>query len=352
MRGSLGQSVKVVTIIGITPACAGTTRSVVRVSGRCAIQPRVCGDYSFSAASCRNQPDTTPRVRGLQPTDKGSHERIRYNPACAGTTVRTTLCGCTCPIQPRVCGDYREVRRHSVVHLDTTPRVRGLPPAILLVLLHRRYNPACAGTTPPSAQQRIAVSIQPRVCGDYALCCLIQPPSSDTTPRVRGLRVRNAIARLGNRYNPACAGTTSMTIYCWLLPPIQPRVCGDYVVLTAMALSLYDTTPRVRGLLTVIIKCRRVVRYNPACAGTTRCPACSGSRIPIQPRVCGDYSLYRLLVAEHYDTTPRVRGLPRHTSCIYSRARYNPACAGTTCRRVRGRDPSPIQPRVCGDYSS
>ena len=228
--------------------------------------------------------------------------------------------------------------------------MRGLPPAILLVLLHRRYNPPCAGTTPPSAQQRIAVSIQPRVCGDYALCCLIQPPSSDTTPRVRGLRVRNAIARLGNRYNPACAGTTSMTIYCWLLPPIQPRVCGDYVVLTAMALSLYDTTPRVRGLLTVIIKCRRVVRYNPACAGTTVSRAALYRQIPIQPRVCGDYLLWCDVVLLLADTTPRVRGLRGARPAPDPASRYNPACAGTTFSSTPSLSPATIQPRVCGDY--
>ena len=228
--------------------------------------------------------------------------------------------------------------------------MRGLPPAILLVLLHRRYNPACAGTTPPSAQQRIAVSIQPRVCGDYALCCLIQPPSSDTTPRVRGLRVRNAIARLGNRYNPACAGTTSMTIYCWLLPPIQPRVCGDYVVLTAMALSLYDTTPRVRGLLTVIIKCRRVVRYNPACAGTTVSRAALYRQIPIQPRVCGDYLLWCDVVLLLADTTPRVRGLQFIPATGSGTLRYNPACAGTTATYIMYIFSRSIQPRVCGDY--
>ena len=209
--------------------------------------------------------------------------------------------------------------------------MRGLPPAILLVLLHRRYNPACAGTTPPSAQQRIAVSIQPRVCGDYALCCLIQPPSSDTTPRVRGLRTRTISGRDCLRYNPACAGTTREKRDRETRQPIQPRVCGDYFFDAHCDTLDRDTTPRVRGLLHCARDALSCLRYNPACAGTTRCPACSGSRIPIQPRVCGDYSLYRLLVAEHYDTTPRVRGLPRHTSCIYSRARYNPACAGTTC---------------------
>ena len=147
VRGSLGQSGKVVTIIGIPPACAGTTRSVVRVSGRCAIQPRVCGDYHVAVIETIIAADTTPRVRGLLCQEFISSVRYRYNPACAGTTRLRHNQAWFCKIQPRVCGDYCQDHPHILYNLDTTPRVRGLRRRLRVQLLCGRYNPACAGTT-------------------------------------------------------------------------------------------------------------------------------------------------------------------------------------------------------------
>ena len=72
---------------------------------------------------------------------------LRYNPACAGTTAADRAVFAVSAIQPRVCGDYDDCIPVAVDKLDTTPRVRGLHLARLYILLERRYNPACAGTT-------------------------------------------------------------------------------------------------------------------------------------------------------------------------------------------------------------
>ena len=193
-----------------------------------------------------------------------------------------------------------------------------------------RYNPACAGTTPSRAPRRRRQPIQPRVCGDYQKCFATSMSSADTTPRVRGLRCRLLVIRAICRYNPACAGTTHPHSVCTACMPIQPRVCGDYCIASDRPCYTNDTTPRVRGLHgipVVIIVC---VRYNPACAGTTFSRLFSAFCHPIQPRVCGDYSLHSCSMKRMRDTTPRVRGLRSHQQrqpCLY---RYNPACAGTT----------------------
>ena len=50
---------------------------------------------------------------------------------------------------------------------------------------------------------------------------------------------------------------------------IQPRVCGDYIKKQNKINLVYDTTPRVRGLLGAVEVILNSYRYNPACAGTT-----------------------------------------------------------------------------------
>ena len=233
--------------------------------------------------------DTTPRVRGL-PIPIGTFTRLsRYNPACAGTTSSPSSHALPPSIQPRVCGDYSVSPASVRSYTDTTPRVRGLRLPTLLLRARLRYNPACAGTTGAAARGRSALSIQPRVCGDYSTVPLLLSISGDTTPRVRGLRGRRVASSACSRYNPACAGTTWSRRPCCRRTSIQPRVCGDYGCGSTTDARPADTTPRVRGLLRLhrLVRCQP--RYNPACAGTTICLWMIRDCTTIQPRVCGDY---------------------------------------------------------------
>ena len=216
-------------------------------------------------------------------------------------------------IQPRVCGDYKILTKRKKTFLDTTPRVRGLRTAWTQFLESARYNPACAGTTPSGSVRKSPGAIQPRVCGDYVSTMRVVRGLVDTTPRVRGLQCSKYSAKLTNRYNPACAGTTSDRLHRGAVKPIQPRVCGDYLYLESTSFCIPDTTPRVRGL-----PCRRGCciargRYNPACAGTTAPSTMVSMPASIQPRVCGDYFHEPSPSACRLDTTPRVRGLRRRT---------------------------------------
>ena len=233
----------------------------------------------------------------------------RYNPACAGTTGEVQHLIHDAAIQPRVCGDYAVGSPRYTVKRDTTPRVRGLLFSRILHDVYTRYNPACAGTTSGFSGSVLSCSIQPRVCGDYALILSCVSLSYDTTPRVRGLRDRRQSAIWISRYNPACAGTTFASLTVRTEISIQPRVCGDYDVIHGRILQAHDTTPRVRGLPMVCRVTRRLNRYNPACAGTTLLDIVTMYMSSIQPRVCGDYPKKRVGSVPELDTTPRVRGL-------------------------------------------
>ena len=190
------------------PAYAGTTSDGHFLSRELMIQPRVCGDYLRYMFRARVRRDTTPRMRGLLLQDHGRMEAERYNPAYAGTTLMTKSSRSRAAIQPRVCGDYKNRRIFPARCMDTTPRMRGLLSAETIERIRQRYNPAYAGTTFPIPGRGRRRTIQPRVCGDYRPACTFQNHSYDTTPRMRGLRIRLWFYVVNTRYNPAYAGTT------------------------------------------------------------------------------------------------------------------------------------------------
>ena len=112
--------------------------------------------------------------------------------------------------------------------LDTTPRMRGLLPSDKVQDIYSRYNPAYAGTTDDCTDVLEQVAIQPRVCGDYTRKVCKRSVMTDTTPRMRGLPKRVGDMFHITRYNPAYAGTTINCSYLDYIEKIQPRVCGDY----------------------------------------------------------------------------------------------------------------------------
>ena len=87
--------------------------------------------------------------------------------------------------------------------------MRGLQDAAAPLTRGQRYNPACAGTTRQEDTRRDGTAIQPRVCGDYEVKFRPSDKDTDTTPRVRGLHFIEDKGLGFNRYNPACAGTTA-----------------------------------------------------------------------------------------------------------------------------------------------
>ena len=131
--------------------------------------------------------------------------------------------------------------------------------------------------------------IQPRVCGDYLPPSMIEYVTCDTTPRMRGLRLICPSRVPATRYNPAYAGTTPQPRPRERHRAIQPRVCGDYTAARHFSFDVFDTTPRMRGLPRPHDPTGRAGRYNPAYAGTTYSISVSANRVWIQPRVCGDY---------------------------------------------------------------
>ncbi len=151
--------------------------------------------------------------------------------------------------------------------------------------------------------------------------------------------------------------------------PVHPRVRGDDGDGRMKAHTYNGSPPRARGRRQVRLQQDHVVRFTPACAGTTPraatarhgrrfTPACAGTtRRPgppmtaaaVHPRVRGDDLGFGFGDASLVGSPPRARGRHLRVPCIDLALRFTPACAGTTPPGGSRETHAPVHPRVRGD---
>ena len=132
---------------------------------------------------------------------------IRITPACAGS-IRTIPCLVdTLRDHPRVCGEHRE-RSHFLIRLQgSPPRVRG---AFVFVPSRNccpGITPACAGSIGNPASDANAPRDHPRVCGEHCRIYPLREWVKGSPPRVRGASEEWAEYFNSFRITPACAGS-------------------------------------------------------------------------------------------------------------------------------------------------
>ena len=91
---------------GITPACAGTTRSRCPRFQAPWDHPRVCGNHYTQCGRGRGPSGSPPRVREPHHVMEVIHALRRITPACAGTTSRCSSRYSAPWDHPRVCGNH------------------------------------------------------------------------------------------------------------------------------------------------------------------------------------------------------------------------------------------------------
>ena len=90
---------------GITPACAGKSRTPVYGQGLQGDHPRVCGEKVLDFFSGYTFEGSPPRVRGKDVVEYHSHIVPRITPACAGKSQPTHATIANPLDHPRVCGE-------------------------------------------------------------------------------------------------------------------------------------------------------------------------------------------------------------------------------------------------------
>ena len=86
-RGILRKHNWNISLRGITPACAGNTPLWCRHLFRYWDHPRMRGEYSNYLKSFGSLPGSPPHARGIRSERRGEQDSLRITPACAGNTL-------------------------------------------------------------------------------------------------------------------------------------------------------------------------------------------------------------------------------------------------------------------------
>ena len=88
VRGAVGKRYSIVLLLGIIPACAGSSLPLCSRLSWSWDHPRVCGEQNSKASAQRCVMGSSPRVRGAVRELGRSHPVHGIIPACAGSRLK------------------------------------------------------------------------------------------------------------------------------------------------------------------------------------------------------------------------------------------------------------------------
>ena len=111
VRGTLSDAVRIASIGGIIPACAGNTVPCQAMPWNARDHPRVCGEHDRPPGQTRHPRGSSPRVRGTLLPSQRSARKNGIIPACAGNTSVVSTDSWPRRDHPRVCGEHMRPKR-------------------------------------------------------------------------------------------------------------------------------------------------------------------------------------------------------------------------------------------------
>ena len=132
---------------GIIPACAGSTRILLHKDDPVWDHPRMCGEHITPKKWTNLVPGSSPHVRGAHDSCSVISALLGIIPACAGSTPPRMTWVSEVWDHPRMCGEHDGVQAILTTDKGSSPHVRGAltfgkargqPIGII---------PACAGST-------------------------------------------------------------------------------------------------------------------------------------------------------------------------------------------------------------
>ena len=324
---------------------AGATRPSRTASG---VHPRACGGSRIASGYRELEGGTSPRVRGKPQSLVRGELRRRYIPARAGEATEPTRRSIDATVHPRACGGSHVLVQLMGVVRGTSPRVRGKRTAGGLRHPGLGYIPARAGEARSSTTPPTTAWVHPRACGGSASSHHAQAVWQGTSPRVRGKQVGRAPGERDRGYIPARAGEAPRPAPPLPWPAVHPRACGGSHVGEEGVITLYGTSPRVRGKRVLQPSGDLRVGYIPARAGEASTTGSRTRGTAVHPRACGGSVIGGIALPRKYGTSPRVRGKP----CAGGRkgylGGYIPARAGEAVMGSAGTPRPTVHPRACG----
>ena len=170
MRGTADAALCLLNAVGITPACAGNSKTLTLLERSTKDHPRVCGEQPAGDQRAVPILGSPPRVRGTGRSALESQRFLGITPACAGNSRNLPWPMLHHEDHPRVCGEQNYGQEHGFLSAGSPPRVRGTADVSLCQTRLDGITPACAGNRKILGTYATLNEDHPRVCGE-------QPPS-------------------------------------------------------------------------------------------------------------------------------------------------------------------------------
>ena len=194
--------------VGIIPACAGSTESAANHARSRRDHPRMCGEHlckTFCKACARG---SSPPVRGAQFRGEFVDHLVGIIPACAGSTTGVAASAKVTRDHPRMCGEHGRLATMPCRSPGSSPHVRGARAGRLCGVPRSGIIPACAGSTPTATRPSREPRDHPRMCGEHLPDVSLAVPLPGSSPHVRGARPCLPLVAEPCGIIPACAGST------------------------------------------------------------------------------------------------------------------------------------------------
>ena len=158
------------------------------------------------------------------------------------------------------------------------------------------------------------MTVHPRRCGEHTATGAQKEIHCGSSPQVRGTRRIPPLDGARSRFIPAGAGNTVSTITGTTSP--------------------FGSSPQVRGTRKFQQCLRLLRRFIPAGAGNTFHCGFMAHKFAVHPRRCGEHLLLGNLICQKDGSSPQVRGTLGEVLQQAIDARFIPAGAGNTERRL------------------
>ena len=145
-------------------------------------------------------------------------------------------------------------------------------------------------------------------------------------------------------------GNTRCALLSLIKRTVHPHVCGEHIFSHAKVFVMSGSSPRVWGTRKFIHGVDDVLRFIPTCVGNTRMMRVQLSRNTVHPHVCGEHILIAALALSEAGSSPRVWGTRVGHKQQGLRHRFIPTCVGNTTLYSGFDIAYSVHPHVCGEH--
>ena len=193
---------------GIIPACAGSTEVERLRAAASADHPHMRGEHFLHGAACGSAAGSSPHARGAPVQVRFSNGMVGIIPACAGSTARTRGGPRPWRDHPRIRGEHAVPASEPFKPWGSSPHARRSLRKVHAGGRRQGIIPACAGSTAQGPCRRPPPRDHPRMRGEHVEVEVKSRSFAGSSPHTRGAHIPLDADAQVMGIIPACAGNT------------------------------------------------------------------------------------------------------------------------------------------------